>query len=195
MLGTAWSMTKQTINEFMDDNALSRGAAIAYYTLFSLAPILVIAIAIAGLVFGHDAASGALSGQLQGLMGKQGAGVVQSMVQGASGKKAGILATIIGIVTLLITATGVFSELQADLNAIWKARAPAGMTAMVKTRALGLGLVAALGFMLLVSLLMSAELAARQVLEYVFSRRGRFVPNRQCYSIVRAHLRNVRRNL
>ena len=159
MQRTAWTMLKQTGVEYMDDNALSRGAAIAYYTLFSLAPILVIAIAIAGLVFGHDAANGALAGQLQGLMGKQGADLVQSMVQSASGKQAGILATVIGFVILMVTATGVFSELQADLNAIWKADASAGVSAMVKTRALGLGLVAALGFLLIVSLLVSAGLA------------------------------------
>ena len=159
MLGTAWSMTKDTVYEFIDDSALSRGAAIAYYTLFSLAPILVIAIAIAGFVFGQDAASGALSDQLQGLMGQQGADLVQSMVKGASNRHAGTVATGIGIVTLLITATGVFAELQADLNAIWKAEAPTSVSAIVKTRALGLGLVAALGFLLLVSLVVSAALA------------------------------------
>jgi membrane protein len=160
MLGTVWAMSKQTVYEFIDDNALSRGAAIAYYTLFSLAPILVIAIAIAGLVFGHDAANGALSGQLQGFMGQQGADVVQSMVQGASNKRAGIWATILGIVTLLVTATGVFSELQTDLNAVWRAKAASGVTGMVKARALGLGLVMALGFLLLVSLVLTAALSA-----------------------------------
>ena len=160
MLGTAWSMTKDTVYEFIDDSALSRGAAIAYYTLFSLAPILVIVIAIAGFVFGQDAATGALVGQLRGLMGQQGADLVQSMVKGASNKHAGTVATVIGIVTLIVTSTGVFSELQADLNAIWKAQPPTSVSAIVKTRALGLGLVAALGFLLLVSLVVSAALAA-----------------------------------
>ena len=160
MLGTAWSMTKDTVYEFIDDSALSRGAAIAYYTLFSLAPILVIVIAIAGFAFGQDAASGALSDQLRGLMGQQGADLVQSMVKGASNKHAGTVATVIGIVTLVITSTGVFSELQADLNAIWKAQPPTDVSAIVKTRALGLSLVAALGFLLLASLLVSAALSA-----------------------------------
>lgn len=159
MLGTAWSMTKQTVYEFLDDSALSRGAAIAYYTLFSLAPILVIVIAIAGFVFGHDAAQGALVDQLQGLMGQQGADLVQSMVKGAANKHAGTIATAVGIVVLIITSTGVFSELQADLNAIWKAQASTSVSAIVKTRALGLGLVAALGFLLLVSLVVSAALS------------------------------------
>ena len=112
-------------------------------------------------MFGPDAASGALSVQLQGLMGKQGADLVQSMVKGASNKHAGTIATVVGIVTLLITATGVFAQLQADLNAIWKAEPPSGVvSAMVKTRALGLGMVAALGFVLLVSLVISAALSA-----------------------------------
>jgi membrane protein len=159
MLGTAWPVAKQTVYDFIDDNALSRAAAIAYYTLFSLAPILVIVIAIAGFAFGQDAAQGALSDQLRGLMGQQGADLVQSMVKGASNRHAGTIATVIGIVTLIITATGVFSELQADLNAIWKAETPTGVSAIVRTRALSLGLVAALGFLLLVSLVVSAALS------------------------------------
>jgi membrane protein len=157
-------MIRDTVYEFIDDYALSRSAAIAYYTLFSLAPILVIAIAIAGFVFGEDAAQGALVGQLRGLMGEQGADLVQSMVKGASNPHAGIVATLIGVVTLLVTSTGVFSELQTDLNAIWKAEAPTtvteSVTAILKVRALGLGLVAAVGFLLIVSLLVSAVLAA-----------------------------------
>ena len=163
MLRTAWAMIRDTVYEFIDDYALSRSAAIAYYTLFSLAPILVIAIAIAGFVFGEDAAQGALVGQLRGLMGQQGADLVQSMVKGASNPHASVVATVIGVVTLLVTSTGVFSELQTDLNAIWKAEAPTtvteSVTAILKVRALGLGLVAALGFLLIVSLLVSAVLA------------------------------------
>ena len=164
MLRTAWVIVRDTVYEFIDDYALSRSAAIAYYTLFSLAPILVIAIAIAGFVFGEDAAQGALVGQLRGLMGQQGADLVQSMVKGASNPHASAVATVIGVVTLLVTSTGVFSELQTDLNAIWKAEAPTtvteSVTAILKVRALGLGLVAALGFLLIVSLLVSAVLAA-----------------------------------
>jgi membrane protein len=160
MLGTAWSMVKQTVYEFIDDSALSRAGAIAYFTLFSLAPIIVIVVAIAGFVFGEDAAQGALSDQLRGLMGQQSADLVQSMVQGASNTGAGVWATVFGIVVLLVTSTGVFSELQADLNAVWKAQASSDVvSAMVKTRAISLGLVAALGFLLLVSLVISALLA------------------------------------
>lgn len=161
MLGTAWSMLKQTILEFFDDSALSRAGAIAYFTLFSLAPIIVIVVAIAGFVFGEEAANGALAEQLRGLMGQQSADLVQSMVQSASNTGSGLWATIFGIVILLITSTGVFGELQADLNAVWKAQASSDVVSgMVKTRALSLGLVAALGFLLLVSLVISAALSS-----------------------------------
>ncbi len=160
MLGSIWTIAKETVNDFIDDNVLSRGASVAYFTTFSIAPILVICVAIAGLVFGEDAARGAMVGQLRGLMGDQGAEAVQSMIASAGNKSSGIWATVIGVVTLLITATGVLSEMQSALNAIWKAEAPTGVTGMLKARAAGLGLVAALGFLLLVSLVVGAALAA-----------------------------------
>jgi len=160
MLGSILTIGKETVADYMADKALSRGAAIAYFTIFSIAPILVICIAIAGLVFGQDAAHGAMVGQLQGLMGDQGAQAIQTMVASAGNKSSGIWATVIGIVTLLITATGVFGEMQSALNEIWKAEAPTGLTGMLKARAAGLGLVATLGFLLLVSLVVSAGLSA-----------------------------------
>ncbi len=160
MLGSIWMIAKETVADFVEDEVLSRGASIAYFTIFSIAPILVICIAIAGLVFGQDAAQGAMVGQLRGLMGDQGAEAVQAMVASAGNKSSGIWATAIGIVTLLVTATGVFGEMQSSLNVIWKAQAPSGVTGILKARAAGLGLVAALGFLLLVSLVLSAALAA-----------------------------------
>ena len=160
MLGSIWTIGKETVADYMEDNALSRGAAIAYFTIFSIAPILVICIAIAGLVFGQEAAQGAMVGQLRGMMGDQGAEAIQTMVASAGNKSSGIWATVIGIVTLLITATGVFGEMQTALNEIWKAQAPTGLTGMLKARAAGLGLVATLGFLLLVSLVVSAGLSA-----------------------------------
>ena len=86
MLGNSWTMLKETVNDYIEDNALSRGAAIAYFTVFSIAPMLVICIAIAGLVFGQEAAQGAIVGQLQGLMGEQGAEAIQAMIASASNK-------------------------------------------------------------------------------------------------------------
>jgi membrane protein len=160
----AWApvkLFKDTVLAFIDDEALSRGAAIAFYAVTSIAPVLLIVIAIAGLAFGHDAAENAVKGQLSALMGEQTADVVQTAVANASGKSSGILATLIGIATLIATASGVFGEMQSALNAIWKVQ-PSGTTLsrLVRARAASLGLVAALGFLLMVSLVVSAGLTA-----------------------------------
>lgn len=161
MFSESWKMLKNTILSFIDDEALSRGAAIAFYTVMSIAPVLLIVVAIAGLAFGRDAAQNAITEQLSGLMGQQTAEVLQSAVVSAAGKSSGILATIIGIVTLTATASGVFGEMQSALNAIWKAE-PKGTTVsrLIRARAASLGLVAALGFLLIVSLVVSAALTA-----------------------------------
>jgi membrane protein len=157
----AWHLARDTVTGFFADDALSRGAAISYYTVFSLAPVLLIAIAVAGLFFGYQAAQGAIVQQLSGLMGQEGATALQNLLQGARHRGSGLLATGIGIVTLAITATGVFAELQTSLNSIWKAAPPRSITvAMVRARLLSLGLIAALGFLLLVSLAASAVLQA-----------------------------------
>ena len=118
-------------------------------------------IAIAGLVFGREAAQGAIIGQLSALMGQQTAEVLQGAVASASNKSSGIIATIIGAITLIVTASGVFGEMQTSLNAIWKAK-PKGTTVsrLIRARAASLGLVAALGFMLIVSLVVSTGLTA-----------------------------------
>ncbi len=160
-ISDAWKMLKATALSFMEDEALTRGAAIAFYTVISIAPVLLIIIAIAGLVFGREAAQNAIIAQLSGLMGQQTAEVLQTAVASAAGKSSGILATIIGIVTLIITASGVFGETQAALNTIWKTR-PTGTTIsrLIRARTASLGLVAALGFLLLVSLVVSAGLTA-----------------------------------
>ena len=160
MLGTIWTMLKETVMSYIDDNCLSRGAAIAYFTIFSIAPMLVICIAIAGLVFGDKAAQGAVADQLQGLMGQQGAEAIQTMIASASNKESGIWATVIGVGLLLVTASGVFGEMQASLNAIWKAEPKGGLSTILKARAASLGLVGTLGFLLIVSLVVSAVLTA-----------------------------------
>jgi membrane protein len=146
---------------FIDDNALSRGAAIAFYTVTSLAPVLFIVVAIAGLVFGEDAARGAIADQLSALMGRQSAEMLQAAIRSAAGTSNGLLASAIGIVTLVVTASGVFGEMQTTLNEIWKAE-PSGTTVsrLIRARALSLGLVAALGFLLMVSLVISTLLIA-----------------------------------
>ena len=127
----------------------------------SLAPILLIVVAIAGLVFGHDAAQLALSAQISGLMGQESAGLLQTALESASGRSSGTWATVIGVVTLFVTASGVFGEMQLALNTIWKVE-PQGssLSRLVRARAASLGLVAALGFLLLVSLIASAAISA-----------------------------------
>jgi membrane protein len=161
MAGRLWTLLKDSVSAFMADEALSRGAAIAFYTVTSIAPVLVIVIAIAGLVFGQEAAQGAIAAQLSGLMGEQSAEVIQSAIANASGKDSGTLATILGVGTLLLTASGVFGEMQTTLNHFWKVE-PKGTTVsrLVRARAASLGLVAALGFLLLTSLVISAILSA-----------------------------------
>src|SRR5436309_12748108 len=104
MFSAAWKMLKDTVLAFIDDEALSRGAAIAFYTVTSIAPVLLIVIAIAGLVLGRDAAQNALTGQLTGLMGQQTAEILQTAIASASSKSTGTIATIIGITTLIVTA-------------------------------------------------------------------------------------------
>jgi membrane protein len=157
----SWHVIKDTAYGFVADDALSRGAAIAFYTATSLAPVLLIVIAIAGLVFGQDAAQNAITGQLSGLVGDQTAQLLQTAVASASKKSSGALATLVGLLTLILTASGVFGEMQSALNAIWKAE-PSGtaITRLIRARAVSLGLVAALGFLLLVSLAVNAMLTA-----------------------------------
>jgi membrane protein len=161
MFSAAWKMLKETVLAFISDEALSRGAAIAFYTVTSIAPVLLFVIAIAGLVFGPDAAQNAITAQLSGLMGQQTAEVLQNAVASASGKTAGVVATIIGIITLMVTASGVFGEIQTSLNAIWKAEAKGTtVSRLIRARAASLGLVATLGFLLIVSLVVSTALTA-----------------------------------
>ena len=160
MIQTGWALIKAMVSGFIEHDALSRGASIAYFTLFSLAPLLIIVIAIASLVFGYAAAQQAIVGQFSGLMGSQTADALQSMVQSANLQGSGTLATVIGVVTLLITATGTFSEIQSALNIIWDAKPQAGLSSLVKVRIMSLGLILTLGFLMLVSLVISAGLTA-----------------------------------
>jgi len=166
MFGNAWELGKETVASFINDEALSRGAAIAFYVVTSIGPVLLIVVAIAGLAFGQDAARGAIVSQLSGLMGEQSAELLQTTIKSASGKSSGIFASALGIVTLIVTASGVFGEMQSTLNAIWKAEPKGGtLSRLIRARASSLGLVAALGFLLLVSLVISAALSAMS--EYV----------------------------
>ena len=158
-----WNLIRKSVSMWLDDYAPSMGAALAYYTLFSMAPLLIIVIAVAGLVFGQDAARGEIVSQVQGLIGPEGAIAVQGLLKSVSEPTQSIFATVVSVITLLIGATTVFAELQSDLDRIWRVPAPAresGLWTLLRTRLLSFGLVLGLAFLLLVSLVVSAVLAA-----------------------------------
>jgi membrane protein len=158
-----WNLTKKSVNMWLDDYAPSMGAALAYYTLFSMAPLLIIVIAVAGLVFGEEAARGEIVAQIQGLVGPEGAVAVQGLLKSANEPAKNIFAGVVSIVTLLIGATTVFAELQSDLDRIWRVPPSAkvnGIWALLRTRLLSFGLVLGVVFLLMVSLVVSAVLAA-----------------------------------
>jgi membrane protein len=158
-----WALVKQAASAWLDDYAPSMGAALAYYTLFSIAPLLLIAIAVAGVVFGADAARGEIVAQLQGLMGQDGAQAIQGLLESASKPKDSAFATIVATVLLLIGATTVFAELQDALDRIWRAPARAktsGLWNVLRSRLLSFGMILGIGFLLLVSLVIGALLAA-----------------------------------
>ena len=145
-----------------DDDALRLGASLAYYTLFAIAPILLVATAIAGMVFGEEAVNGEIVGQLDRLIGREGARAVQSLLEGASQRRSGILATVVGSIAFVVAATGAFLELQAALNTIWRVEVKPGVNlrAFLLDRLRSFGLVMAIGFLLMVSLAVTAALAA-----------------------------------
>jgi membrane protein len=162
-LRQAGSLARETAASWSEDHAQSMGAALAYYTVFSIAPLLLIAISIAGLVFGEDAARGQVYGELRDLMGEQGAAAAEAMLKNVNQPAKGVVATIAGVVTLLIGAMTVFGELQNALDRIWRAPAPpggSGLLQLLRGRLLSFAMVFGIGFLVLVSLLASAALAA-----------------------------------
>ena len=161
-LSSWWSLVKQTIAAWLKDRAPSMGAALSYYTVFSLAPLLLLVISIAGLVFGKEAAQGALFGQLATLMGDQAAKGVQALLASVSKPSEGIIGTVIGIAVLLVGATTVFGELQDSLDAIWEApeREGGGLWGLIRTRLLSFGMILGIAFLLMVSLVLGAAVSA-----------------------------------
>jgi membrane protein len=154
---------KKAWDAFNEDYASSMGAALAYYTTFSLAPVLIVAIAVAGVAFGQEAARGEIVYQLGSLVGTESAKAIQELLKSASAPGKSFLASAIGIVTLIVGATSVFAELQTSLDRIWRAPAlkrETGIWALVRGRILSFGMVIAIGFLLLVSLAFSAALSA-----------------------------------
>jgi membrane protein len=154
-----WPVIKQTFSEWSGDKCPRLGAALSYYTVFSIAPVLIVAIAIAGIFLGHQAAQGKIVDQLSGLLGSDAAQMLQSAIGKAAQTRHG-LAAAIGIGTLLLGATGVMIELQDALNTVWKVlpKPGGGVKRFVRARIMALALVLSLGFLLMVSLVMSAGL-------------------------------------
>jgi membrane protein len=157
-----WQLFKEAFTEWNEDKPFELAAALSYYTLFSLAPLLVIAIAVAGLFFGHEASQNQIVGAIQGIVGRQSAEAIQEMIKNASALGSGLLATLLGIVTLLIGAGGVVGQLQDSLNTIWGVapKPGLGLVGLLRARFLSLALVLGIGFLLLVSLVVSAALTA-----------------------------------
>jgi membrane protein len=153
---------KETYTDWNNDKAPRLAAALAYYTIFSIAPLLLVVLAIAGLIFGKEAAEGQIIGQIQQTVGETSAKAIQEMLANARHPSQGTLATIIGAVTLLLGAGGVFGALQDALNTIWGVtpKPDAGYMKMIKDRFLSFTMVLGLGFLLIVSLVISAVLSA-----------------------------------
>ena len=196
-------VVKEIFRRWRRHDVLRLAAALSYYTAFSLAPLLLLVVAVVGLAFGRDAAEGKIVGQLAGLLGTKSAQTIQSMLAAAWQPTKGIVSAAVSVIAVLIGATGVLSELKAGLNLIMQSQEPGGIEAMVKERVKFLGLILAIGFILMVSLAISAGLSAAgdvaaeflplpnvilhgleiivslSVLTIVFAVLFRYLPNRQ----------------
>jgi membrane protein len=157
-----WSLLKETGRDWLDDEATRLAASLAYYTLLSLAPLIVLAIALAGLVFDEEAARGQIAAELGRVVGPQGAQAIEAVVQNAEQPQAGLLSSLFGLGVLLFGASGVFSELQSALNRIWEVapRPRGGLWGTLRSRLFSFAMVMSVAFLLLVSLILSAALSA-----------------------------------
>jgi membrane protein len=161
-MSTYWTVLKKTALEWWEDKAQQLGAALSFYTMLSLAPLVLLIISIAGMIVGRDVAQTAMMDQTQQLVGSEGASAITDILQNSQDPGASVLAMILGAVTLLIGATGVFGHLQDSLNTIWEVepKPGRGVWGMIKDRFLSFAMVLGIGFLLLVSLALSASIAA-----------------------------------
>jgi membrane protein len=162
MAKSIWTMLKDTAADWSDDNASRLAAALAYYTILSIAPMMVLAVAVAGLVFGEDAARGQIAAQLGHVVGPQASTAIQTIIANAKTPESGILGTVVGVAVLLFGASGVFGELQASLNVVWEVapKPGRGIRGFIEQRFFSFSMVLGVAFMLLVSLALSALLSA-----------------------------------
>ena len=158
----AWTLLLASFNGFMDDRCLKLSAALAYYTVFSLAPLLVLIISLLSIFYGEEATRGQIFGQINGLVGNEGAKQIQDMLKSVELSGKTNIALVSGIVTLIIGATSIFIEIQDSINLIWrvKAKPKRGWVKILKDRLLSSSLVVSLGFLLLVSLVISGIILA-----------------------------------
>ncbi len=162
-ISSAWQLSRDAVSSWIDDYGQSMGAALAYYTVFSIAPLLLIVISIAGLVFGAEAARGEILQQLGGLMGEDAAHAIQGLLESASEPATSAFAAALGTIMLVIGSTTVFGELQDAMDRIWRVpqqNKPGGLWGLLRSRFLSFGMVLGIGFLLMVSLVFSAALAA-----------------------------------
>ena len=158
----AFDLLKQVAWDWFDDQAPTLGAAVAYYTVFSLAPLFIIAVAIAGLVFGREAAQGQIFEQLRAMIGETSAAAMEDVVESANSQpRTGVFATIVGFVALIVGASGVFAQMQASLNAIWRVepKPGRGIWGLIQDRVLSFGFILIVGFLLLISLILTTIIA------------------------------------
>jgi membrane protein len=159
---SVWELIKKTASSWSDINAPRLGAALAFYTMLSMAPLLVVCIGIAGAIFGQQAAQDRIAWQIQNVVGYEGGQAIQALLKHADKPSSGIIAAVIGFFMLLFGASGVFGELRDSLNLVWGAKGPnsSGLMGMVKYRFASFAMVLGIGFLLLVSLVLSAAIAA-----------------------------------
>src|SRR5579872_5474108 len=155
-----WGLLRQALRQWLDDNAPRMGAALAYYTAFSLAPLLILAVALSGFLFTQNKAQEEIIAQIRILIGSQGAQAVDTMINAARRPESGLVASLFSLITLAVGATGAVVELQDGLNRVWKVPDRSGLKILLRHRLVSLALVLGIAFLLLVSLIISTALAA-----------------------------------
>jgi membrane protein len=175
--GKGWKVFKRTYKEFVEDNAIKLSASLAYYTLFSIAPLSIIILSVCGLFFGEEAVRGQFYGQINGLVGNQAAAQIQETIKNMELSDNNVFAMVFGIIILLIGASGVFAEIQSSINYIWglKAKPKKGLKKFIKNRLMSFSMIGSMGFLLLVSLL------ANTILDLMSGRLKQYLPNATVY--------------
>ena len=172
-----WDSLKKAFTGFIEDNAFKLSASLSYYTVFSIGPVLIIIISLAGVFFGREAVQGRIYGQIKGLVGPEAAAQIQEIIKNIQYTDGGTIGTIVGVGLLIIGSTGVFIEMQDSINSIWsvKAKPKKGWKKFLLNRATSFSLIVSMGFILLVSLIVSA------VLDSMSERLQRFFPDVTIY--------------